>query len=213
VIFKDREQAGELLAKKLDKYKQNKRALVIGLARGGIVTAASCAKVLELPLDIICIRKIGAPQNPELAIGAIGSNGQMFLNEDLISYLSVPPSFLQEEMEKQKSLAKTREEAYHKAYSEISVKEKTVILVDDGLATGATMQAAVAKMKKDGASQIVVAVPVAAPDSLDQIKRICNETACLDTHSFFQAVGQFYDDFAQVEDDEVIAILNEHSSS
>lgn len=185
---------------------------MIGLARGGIVTAAAIAKELKVPLDIICIRKIGAPHNPELAIGAIGSNGQMFLNEDLINYLNPSKTYLHEEMERQKSLAKAREEAYHKAYPEMSVKGKTVILADDGLATGATMKAACAKMKKDGASKIVVAVPVAAPDSFEEIKLECDEAVCIDTPPFFQAVGQFYEDFSQVEDDEVISILGSHST-
>jgi putative phosphoribosyl transferase len=162
---------------------------------------------LQVPLDVICIRKIGAPHNPELALGAIGSNGQVFLNEDLIGYLHVPLPFLETEMGRQKALAKAREDAYHKAYPERAVNGKTVILVDDGLATGATMQAAIAKMKKDGAARIIVAVPVAAPDSLEQIKLLCDEAVCLDAPPFFRAVGQFYDDFSQVEDDEVISIL------
>lgn len=208
MIFKDREQAGELVAKKLEKYRQSKDVVVIGLARGGVVVAASIAKILKLPLDVICIRKIGAPNNPELAIGAIGSSGDVFLNEDLISYLNVPPSFLQAEMQRQKALAKAREEIYHKSFPAVSLKEKIVILVDDGLATGATMQAAIAKMKKEGALRVIVAVPVAAPDSWEQIKPLSDEAICLDTPHFFQAVGQFYDNFSQVEDGEVIAILN-----
>lgn len=207
MIFKNREEAGRLLAKKLEKYRENLSSVVIGLARGGVVTAAAIAKELKVPLDIICIRKIGAPQNPELALGAIGSNGQTFLNEELIHYLNVDSSYLQEEKERQKALAKAREDTYHKAYPEISVKGKIVILADDGLATGATMQAAVAKMKKDGVAKVVVAVPVAAPDSLDKIKRVCDEAVYLDAPFFFQAVGQFYDDFSQVEDGEVISIL------
>jgi putative phosphoribosyl transferase len=207
VIFKDRAEAGTVLAKKLEKYRQSQDAQVVGLARGGIVTAAAVAKALQLPLDVICIRKIGAPHNPELALGAIGSNGQVFLNEDLIGYLNVSSLFLQEEMQRQKTVAKAREDAYHKVCPEKDVTGKTVILVDDGLATGATMQAAVAKMRKDGAARIIAAIPVAAPDSLEQIKLVCDEAVCIDAPPFFQAVGQFYDDFSQVEDNEVISIL------
>lgn len=204
MIFKNRQEAGELLAQKLNGL-QN--ALVIGLARGGIVTAAAVAKELKVPLDIICIRKLGSPQNPELAIGAIGSGGQTFINQNLIDYLDVPASYLQQEMEQQKALAKQREESYHKVYPEKDVKGKTVILVDDGLATGATMQAAVITMKNKGALKVIVAVPVAAPDSLLGIKKVCDEVIAIDAPPFFQAVGQFYEEFSQVEDEEVISIL------
>lgn len=208
MIFKDRTQAGELLAKKLEKYRDDPNAVVIGLARGGVVNAAAIAKALNLPLDAIVLRKIGAPQNPELALGAIGSNGKPFLNENLIEYLNVPLSFLKEEMDRQKELARVREEAYHKNRPFLATKGKTVILVDDGLATGATMQAAVAKMKGEGAAKIVVAVPIAAPESLEQIQLAADEVAYLDAPPFFQAVGQFYEDFAQVEDEEVLFFLS-----
>jgi putative phosphoribosyl transferase len=206
-MFRDRVEAGELLAHALKAYDKNPQAIVLGLPRGGVVTAYAVAKKLTLPLDILSLRKIGAPQNPELALGAVSATGEIFLNEDLIAHLGVPEGALASKIKSERERALERYERFRKGRSPLHLEGKTVILVDDGLATGATMQAAILTAKAQEAARVVVAVPVAAPDSLEEVKDNADEVVCLNTPFFFQAVGQFYEDFAQVEDEEVISLL------
>ena len=206
-MFRDRVEAGELLAHALKAYDKNPKAIVLGLPRGGVVTAYAVAKKLTLPLDILSLRKIGAPQNPELALGAVSATGEIFLNEDLISHLGVPEGALASKIKSERERALERYERFRKGREPLHLEGKTVILVDDGLATGATMQAAILTAKAQGAARVVLAVPVAAPESLEEVKDNADEEVCLNTPFFFQAVGQFYEDFSQVEDEEVISLL------
>ena len=212
MIFKDRTQAGEQLVPLLEKYKENKEVVVLGLPRGGVVTAFALAKGLKLPLDVICLKKIGAPSQPELALGAISASGETYFNDSLLSSLDIPKNYLDQVTAEARKKAEQKEHLYRKSHPAINLKDKIVILVDDGLATGATMHAAIQTVRAAEASSIIVAVPVAAPDSLESIREEADEVICCDTPFLFAAVGQFYDDFTGVEDDEVISLLRQSKS-
>lgn len=212
MIFENRLQAGELLVPRLKKYENNPDAIVLGLPRGGVVTAFAVARGLHLPLDVICLRKLGAPFNPELAIGAVGPTGETFLNESLINYLGISEDYIEDVKQRECGVAKMRLNLYRKGKGALDLENKTVILIDDGLATGATMHAAIATVKAEGAGRIVVAVPVAPPDTIEEMRNEVDEVICLHAPLFFQAVGQFYQDFAQTEDSEVIDLLQKAMS-
>ncbi len=205
MFFYDRKQAGEKLAQALLSFKGRTDAVVAGLARGGVVVAHALAKMLDLPLDVIVIRKIGAPHNEELALGAIDENGEGLFNQSIIEALGVSEAYLKEEVQRQRLAAKKRLEAYGRGAN--AVKEKIVILVDDGMATGASMRAAIHSAKKKGAKKIIVAVPVAPPETVQEIEGDVDAVICLHKPVSFQAVSQFYEKFDQTGDEEVIALL------
>lgn len=207
MLFEDRYDAGSQLVDPLSDYKDNKNAVILGLPRGGVVTAAVIAQKLGLPLDIICPRKIGAPFNPEFAIGAITETGQYIINPDVENY-NISQKYLDAEISKEKLQAQRRLSLYRKNRPPRNVKGKIVILVDDGLATGSTMKAAILSVKAEGAAKIIVAVPVSPVETLQEIKALVDEVVCLYTPSLFQAIGQFYGEFYPVEDEEVISLLN-----
>lgn len=208
MIFKNRSDAGKRLAAQLSRYRNDPSTLVIGLPRGGVVTAYEVAQALGLPLDVTCPRKMGAPFNPELAIGAITETGKTYFNKDVISQLGITREYIEQVMEKERKRAEERSHLFRKGKQPLVVKGKTIILVDDGLATGATMKAAIQSMKDSGADKIVVAIPVAPPDTLREIEAMADEVVCLLAPPFFCAVGEFYEDFSQTEDSEVIELLN-----
>ncbi len=205
--YKNRFDAGQKLVPLLKKYKKLPNAIVLGLPRGGVVTAAAVAKGLELPLDVTCPRKLGAPFNPELAIGAVTESGEGVFNTGLIEQLGIPEGYLQKEIDAETKQAKRRVMLYRQGRPPLDLEGKTVIIVDDGLATGATMKAAIKSVQNAGADQIIVAVPVAPQDTVDEIKTEVEEVVCPYTPPFFQAVGQFYENFDQTEDEDVIALL------
>jgi len=207
MIFQDRRDAGRRLAELLTEYKENKDAIVIGLPRGGVIVAAEVAKQLKLPLDILCPRKLGAPYQPELAIGAVTETGEGIFNEDLLAALGVTNSYLQNIINKEKQVAQQRAKLYRNGRPPLNLENKITILIDDGLATGATMKAALATAKALGAAKIVVAIPVAPVDTLEEIRFMVDEVKCLQAPYPFHAVGAFYTDFSQTEDDEVIKLL------
>lgn len=207
--FYDRKEAGKKLAIALKKYKRNPDSVVIGLPRGGVVLAFEVAHALELPLDVIFPRKVGAPGNPELAIGAVTETGEGVFNQDLIQMLGVPEAFIEAEVEKEKQVAMRRLSVYRKVKKKVPLEDKTVILVDDGLATGATMQASIQSVRAEGAAKIIVAVPVSPVDTKKEIEEMVDEVVVLETPPFFQAIGQFYVDFGPTEDEEVIALLRQ----
>lgn len=213
MIFKDRRDGGQKLAPRLQKYKNHSNSVVIGLPRGGVVTAAEVAHALNLPLDVICPRKIGAPMQPELAIGAITETGEGIFDELLIERLNVSTDYIKRTIEKEKAVAQQRMKMYRQNRVKIPLKGKTVILVDDGLATGATMKAAIKSVEAEGVDRIVVAVPVSPPDTFLEIEALVDEVVALDTPAFFQSVGQFYDNFSQTEDGEVIELLRRRVSN
>lgn len=208
MVFANRQVAGILLGNALHKYQNKKNVVVIGLARGGVVIAYEVAKILHAKLDVICTRKIGAPFNPEFAIGAITESGEGFFNLPVIQELGVSKEYLHETIEKEKKVAQHRYSIFRQGCPPISLKEMIVILTDDGLATGATMKAAIKSVKTQGTKKIVIAIPVAPAETVLEMKSLVDEIVCLETPPFFQAIGQFYQDFSQVEEDEVIQYLN-----
>jgi putative phosphoribosyl transferase len=204
--FKDRHDAGKQLAQLLMPY-SSPNNILIALPRGGVVVAFEIALMLHLPLDIVCPRKIGAPFNPEFAIGAITETGEAILSTEIIEELGIPSAYVQAAMEKEKKEAEWRLNNYRKKRPPRNVEGKIAILIDDGLATGATMRAAISTLKKERASKLIVAVPVAPRETAFKIKNTVDEFLCLTTPEIFFAVGQFYERFDQIKDDEVIDLL------
>lgn len=204
MLFQNRKKAGERLAEELKAYRDQPKTFVIGLARGGVVTAAAVAHELHLPLDVLVVRKVGAPDNQELALGAVTETGEGCFNEDLIGMLGVSKEYIKREVEKQKMVAQQRSKLYRSHRSGLPIEGQTVILVDDGIATGASIKVAIRYLRTKHAGKIILAVPVAAPDSLQTISNLVDKTYCLFSPSHFQAVGTFYQEFGQVEDEEII---------
>jgi putative phosphoribosyl transferase len=206
-MFKDRHDAGRKLAKALERFAKAENTLVLGLPRGGVPVAYEVAHHLRLPLDITCPHKIGAPMNPEYAIGAVTEEGEGIFNDHVIEELGVSRSYIDGEVAKQAGRAKRCHKLYRGDRKEVALMGKQVLLVDDGLATGFTMKAAIRSVKAMGARQVVVAVPVAPPDTVRAMRQMADEVVCLDAPATFRAVGQFYEDFTQTTDEEVIALL------
>jgi putative phosphoribosyl transferase len=213
MLFRDRIDAGRRLGKALLDYAYKPDAIIIALPRGGVVVGFEVSALLHLPLDIVCPRKISAPMNPELAIGAVTETGEGIISHDLIHDLGIMESYLKTEIEQEKKKAEWRLAHYRKGRSPRNLKEKHVILVDDGLATGATMRAAIATVKAEQAKEIILAVPVAPPDTLTRLEKEVNKTVCLATPPLFYAVGQFYQLFDQTSDEEVVALLEKSTKT
>lgn len=204
MIFKNRIEAGKKLAEKLKKYKN---PIVLSIPRGGVVIGHEIAKDLNCKHDVIIARKLGAPNNSELAIGAVTAEGDLYLDEALIEKMGVDHKYILGEQERQMKEAERREEIYRGGRKKIKTKGKTVIIVDDGLATGATMEAAVRSVKRGGAKKVVVAVPVAPADTEERYIKLGIDIVVLYSPESFWAIGQFYQDFPQVSDEEVIELL------
>ena len=208
-MFLDRVEAGQKLAEKLLKYK-DMGPIVLAIPRGGVVVASEVASALSCRLDLVIPRKIGAPNNPELAVGALAKEGAVILNEDLTKSLNISPDYLREEIEKQVVEIKRRRKEYLGDRSSIDLRGKTVILVDDGLATGYTSLAAIKAVREDKPEKVVLAVPVAPREAIERLKNEVDELICLETPELFFAVGQFYYDFSQTTDEQVAEILTRH---
>lgn len=205
MFFRDRQDAGQQLAKALSKFKGDKTALILALPRGGVVVAAEIARELKLPLDLVVPRKIGAPNNPEYAIGAITETGEGIMNPDEVAL--VDPKWLKSERAKEMKEARRRLTVYRGKRPPLDLGGKTAILVDDGVATGFTMRAAIASVGARKPKMIVVAIPHGAGDSIKLLKKEADEVVVLETPIFYGAVGAFYTSFPQVEDNEVITIM------
>lgn len=205
-MFKNREEAGFRLAQKLSSFNKKDGVLVLGIPRGGVVIAKIVAEELKLPLDVLVTRKIGAPNQLELAIGAVGPGETVVLDKDLINKLRVDENWLKEEIEKKKREVGGRIKKFGQG-KKYGFKNKTIILTDDGVATGATVEAAIKYLRKVGIKKIILTVPVAPKDTLRHLSKLVEETLVLETPEFFEAVGQFYQDFPQVTDKEVIQLL------
>lgn len=207
--FADRQEAGAKLAEALDSYRDRQDTVVIGLARGGVAVAFEIAKKLALALDVCVVRKIRTPDNEELALGAVTETGGLYLNEMLIASFKISAEYLRTEISCQQEAAQKRAALYRKKKRPCDVQGKIVIVVDDGIATGATMHAALSMMREQGAKKIVLAVPVAPADELKEFQQDVSRIVCLYTPLNFLAVGQFYDDFSQVDDAQVAGMLQD----
>lgn len=208
MTFKDRKEAGKRLFEALTAYKNHDNAIVLGLPRGGVVVAHEVARKLNVPLDIIVPRKIGAPGYKEFAIGAIAQDGTGVFNDEIIKGYGISREYIDTEVRNEKAEAQRRLKVYRGKRPELNVKNKIVILVDDGIATGYTMLAALKFLKSQNPAKIIVAVPVASPHSLKEIEKEADQVVVLAAPPFFQAVGQFFEEFGQTTDDEVIEIMN-----
>lgn len=209
MVFRDRSDAGAQLAGRLGRYRDEKGVLVLGLPRGGVTVAAEVARALHAPLDILIVRKIGFPGNPELAAGAISETGTVVLNEDIDTIYGVTQEFLELETARQLEEVIRRKALYRNGEGLPSLAGKTVILVDDGVATGATVKAAIATLRREKLARLVVALPVASQEAEQEIYRLVDEWICLQAPSGFMSVGGYYQDFTQVEDAEVIVLLHQ----
>lgn len=205
MVFSDRFEAGELLAKKLQKYANDPNTIVVALPRGGVPVAHVIAKQLNLPMDIFFVKKIPSPYNPEAAIGAISENGYEYLNERAMMMLNVSRPYVEEQA--QKILDKIREKRSIYNKKRLPVEGKRVIVVDDGIATGASMYLAAKALKAEGAKEVIIAAPVAPPDVMALLKEVADEVVVIDIPADFMAVGQFYRDFHQLSDEEVMVLL------
>jgi putative phosphoribosyl transferase len=205
--FLDRSEAGRLLAERLGKYAEEAAAIVLALPRGGVPVGFEIATRLGLPLDVFVVRKLGVPGQRELAMGAIASGGLRILNQDVLSAMPHAAATVAEVTSQESREVERRERDYRQDRSPLEVSGRTIILVDDGLATGATMLAAVSALRQKEPAQIVVAVPVCPPETLSEIERVADKTVILFAPDWFRGVGQFYEDFAQVSDETVRLLL------
>ena len=205
--FRDRTEAGRLLAERLVDYANRSDVLVLALPRGGVPVAFEVAKALAAPLDVFLVRKLGVPGHEELAMGAIASGGVRVLNEDVVSYLRISERVIDAVAEREQEELERRERAYRGDRAALDVRGHSVILIDDGLATGSTMRAAVVALRQQRPSRLVVAVPVAAESTCSAFRSEVDEIICAMTPEPFYAVGLWYEDFSQTTDDEVRELL------
>jgi putative phosphoribosyl transferase len=205
--FADRVEAGRLLAEQLASYVRRPDVIVLALPRGGVPVAYEIAVRLDVPLDIFLVRKLGAPGQPELAMGAIATGGARVLNDEVIRYLAVSPDVIEAVARAEQIELERREHAYRGDRPTPDLQGRIVILVDDGLATGSSMRAAIAAVRAQAPARTVVAVPVAARETFEELKREVEEVVCLRMPEPFAAVGLWYDDFSQTGDEEVRELL------
>jgi predicted phosphoribosyltransferase len=206
--YEDRRQAGRVLASALGDYAHRDDVLVLALPRGGVPVAFEVAEHIAAPLDVFVVRKLGVPGFEELAMGAIASGGVQVLNDDILSAIGISDEMLQRVVESEREELERRERAYRSGYPPLDVRGKTVILVDDGLATGFTMRAAIRSLRRRGPSRVVVAVPIAPPSTCEKIAAEVDDIVCAATPEPFDAVGLWYRDFSQTTDDEVRELLD-----
>jgi putative phosphoribosyl transferase len=206
--FPNRTEAGRLLAEKLVKYAGRDDVIVLGLPRGGVPVAYEVAQRLKVPLDVFIVRKLGVPGFEELAAGAIASGGVRVLNEDVMRAVPNADEVIESVTARETAELERREQSYREGRPAPELRDRVVILVDDGLATGATMRAAVKGLRQRAVAKIVVAVPVGPPDTCREFEEEADETICATAPEFFQAVGQYYEDFPQTSDEEVCELLS-----
>jgi len=207
MLFRNRTEAGRLLASRLMKYAGRPDVLVLGLPRGGVPVAFEVARALSAPLDVFLVRKLGVPGYEELAMGAIATGGVRVLNEDVVQALGIPDEAIDAVAAAEQEELERRQRAYRGDRPAPEVGGRTVILIDDGLATGSTMRAAVAALRQQGPARIVVAVPVGAPGTCEELQNEADEAICARMPEPFYAVGFWYGDFSQTTDEEVHDLL------
>jgi len=210
MVFLNRREAGEKLSQVLEKYKSDD-LVVIGIPRGGVVVAAQVAKALQTSLDVIIPRKIGAPHNPEVAIGAVTQDGTVIKDEAVVQILGISDAQIRDLASHVEQEISRRVSTYRGGRSGVEMRNKTVILVDDGIATGYTIKAALQSVRRSEANRLVLAVPVAPAEILMELNKLVDDFVCLHRPELFYAVGQFYRDFDQTTDEEVIQLLAEAS--
>jgi len=208
-LFSDRKEAGEILAEKLEKLRLE-NPVVLAIPRGGVVVGYEVARKLKAPLDVIVPRKLGAPGNPELAIGAVAEDGTIILDSSLIDYLEVDEEYIKKEKERQVKEIKRRLNVYRGRFSRLEIERRDVVIVDDGIATGATIRAAIASVRKRKPASLTLAVPVAPPSTIEKLREEVDRIVCVSTPEPFFAIGQFYTDFRQTTDEEVIRLLEKN---
>ncbi len=208
MMFQDRSEAGRTLAQRLGEYAGRDDVLVLALPRGGVPVGYEIAQALRLPLDVFVVRKLGTPGQPELAMGAIASGGVTVINHDVVDALGIPDAMVRQAAETEQQELARRERQYRGDRPPLDARGRTAILVDDGLATGSSMRAAAAALRRMGAARIVVAVPVAAPATCDHLRAEVDEVVCAATPEPFLAVGQWYRDFSQTTEEEVRDLLD-----
>ncbi|QAU34751.1 phosphoribosyltransferase [Janthinobacterium sp. 17J80-10] len=205
--FKNREEAGALLAQRLAAYAGRDDVLILALPRGGVPVGFAIAQALGLPLDIMLVRKLGVPGHEEYAMGAIASAGASILHRDVINSLGITMATVEQVKRREAAELERRERLYRARRPPPSMQGRTVILVDDGLATGATMQAALQAARAGKPARVIIAVPVAPPETCHSLQGQADDIVCLQSPEFFQAVGQWYEHFDQTSDEEVIELL------
>lgn len=211
--FQDRFDAGKRLAAALAKYAGRPDVLVLALPRGGVPVGFEVARALRAPLDVFIVRKLGVPGQEELAMGALATGGVVVLNREVVSGLGIPGEVVNQVAEREREELERREHAYRDDRPPLRVAGKSAILVDDGLATGSTMRAAVAALRRQGPARIVVGVPVAASEICELFAREVGEAVCLITPPQFYAVGMWYQDFSQTTDEEVRDLLRQAATA
>lgn len=211
--FQDRQEAGRALAARLQKYAGRSDVIVLALPRGGVPVAYEVAEALGAPLDLFLVRKLGTPGHRELAMGAIASGGVRVLNDEVVRWYGIPPEAIEAVAREEQRELERRENAYREGRPAASLEGKIVILVDDGLATGSTMRAAVQAARQRNPSKVIVAVPVGARDTCDELSAAADEVLCARMPEPFSAVGQWYLNFEQTTDDEVRQLLRNHAGT
>jgi putative phosphoribosyl transferase len=207
IRFKNRSEAGRFLAEQLSAYANRPDTLVLALPRGGVPVAYEVAKAVGAPLDVFQVRKLGLPGHEELAMGAIATGGVRVRNPEVVEYLRIPDEVIDEVTERERRELERRERLYREGRPALSPRGRVVILVDDGLATGSTMLAAVLALRQQQPASIVVAVPVAAKQTCEELRTVADEVVCAVTPDPFYAVGLWYEDFSQTTDEEVRELL------
>ena len=207
-MFKNRKDAGRKLAARLLKYK-DEHPVVLALPRGGVPVAYEVARALDAPLDIVVVRKLGAPGQPELGVGAVadGDHPQSVLNEEVVRALDVSDDYLNREVALELQEIRRRQERYRSGRAPEPIEGRTAIVIDDGIATGGSVRAALRGVRRSDPKRLVLAVPVAPPDTVESLQPEVDELVCLSMPFFFHAVGQFYEDFSQTTDEEVVELL------
>lgn len=206
LLFQDRNHAGRLLGAALQHLK-GQRCVVLGIPRGGVVVAKEISGMLDADLDIALSHKLGAPLNPELAIGSVSESGKTFLDDSIISRIGAEKKYIKEETARQLARLKEKVALFRKALPKLSLENRIVIIVDDGIATGATMQASLWSARQEKPKRLIAALPVGSHEAIDKISDYADEVTCLLIPDFFASVGQFYVEFDQTSDEEVLEIL------
>ena len=208
--FANRIDAGRIMAEKLE-YLNSKEAVILGIPRGGIIVGAEVARILGSEFDIVLTRKLGSPGNPELAIGAVSENGDVIINKILAFESGADKEYIQEEKTRQLAEISRRNKIYRRLRPRLPLKGKIAVIIDDGVATGATMQSALMAARREEPKSIIAAFPVGTRDSIAKLSEYADEIICLRLPDYFAAVGQFYLEFPQVSDEEIIKILSNYN--